>query len=61
MFPGNLCGQLQNVQRQRMRRLLDELQKEIPNVRHSILSALDKLHRPQTEVLLERKPSLRIL
>ncbi len=62
IVPGNLCGRQQNLQRQRMRRLLDELQKEIPNVRHSIQSALDKLHRPtQTEVPLDRKPSLRIL
>jgi len=58
----SICGPQQNLRRKRMRRLLDELQKEIPNVRHSILAALDKLNRPEgAEVKVEKKPSLRAI
>lgn len=57
-----ICGPQQNLRRRRMRLLLDELQQEIPNVRHSILAALDKLNRPQgAEVKVEKKPSLRVI
>ncbi len=41
----NLCGLPKNPKRQRMHLLLDDLQKEIPNVRNSILAALGKLHK----------------
>ena len=57
-----LCGSQANLQRKRMRRLLDDLQKEIPNIRHSILSAVGKL--PQStyeEARVEKEPSLRII
>ncbi len=45
IIPCNLCGQQKDLQRRRMGRLLDELEKEIPDIRHSILSALGKLHK----------------
>jgi hypothetical protein len=44
-----------------MRRLLDELQKEIPNVCNSILAALGKLQRPAgIEATGEKRPALRV-
>jgi tRNA 2-thiocytidine biosynthesis protein TtcA len=45
IIPCNFCGQQKNLKRKRMGRLVDDLEKEIPNVRHSILAALGKLHR----------------
>jgi tRNA 2-thiocytidine biosynthesis protein TtcA len=62
VIPCRICGLQENLRRHRMRRLLDELQKEIPNVRNSILAALGKLHRPAgIEVAVEKKASLRIV
>lgn len=46
IIPCNLCGSQQDLKRKRMRRLLDDLQQEIPNIRHSILAATGKLQRP---------------
>jgi tRNA 2-thiocytidine biosynthesis protein TtcA len=44
VIPRDLCGRREDLQRRRMHRLLDDLEKEIPNIRHSMLSALSKLH-----------------
>ena len=46
IIPCNICGQQQNLQRKRMNRLINDLEKEIPEIRYSILSALGKLHKP---------------
>jgi len=43
--PGGLCGMQDNLQRKRMKRLVDDMEKEIPNIRHSILSALGRLNK----------------
>ena len=45
IIPCGVCGQQEDLQRRRMGRLLDEMEKEIPNIRSSILSALGKLHK----------------
>jgi len=45
IIPCGICGQQEDLQRRRMKRLLDELEEEIPNIRNSILSALGKLHK----------------
>jgi tRNA 2-thiocytidine biosynthesis protein TtcA len=41
-----VCGSQEELQRKRVGRLIDDLEKEIPNIRNSILSALGKLHMP---------------
>ncbi len=40
IIPCDLCGSQENLQRQRMKRLVEELGKEIPNVRQSVLNAM---------------------
>lgn len=44
IIPCDLCGSQENLQRQRVKRLVEELAKEIPNVKSSILSAMGNLH-----------------
>jgi tRNA 2-thiocytidine biosynthesis protein TtcA len=62
IIPCNICGSQENLQRKRMRRLIDDLEKEIPDIRYSILSALGKLHKSVSiEVGIEKNPSLHIL
>jgi len=40
----NYCGARKNLQRKRMLRLVDDLEKEIPDIRHSMLSTLGRMN-----------------
>jgi tRNA 2-thiocytidine biosynthesis protein TtcA len=62
VIPCSVCGMQEDLQRKRVGRLIDELEREIPNIRHSILSAVGKLHQPaNAEAGIEKRPSLRTL
>ena len=43
IIPCNLCGSQPNLKRARVKRLINELSKEIPNVRSSIMTALSNV------------------
>jgi len=43
VVPCTFCGSQKDLQRKRMARLVDDLEKEVPEIRHSMLAALGKM------------------
>ena len=49
IIPCNFCGSQKNLQRKRMLRLVNDLEKDIPDIRHTMLSALGRMNFGVTE------------
>lgn len=47
VIPCNLCGSQDNMKRKKMKRLLTELEKDIPHIRNSMLKAMGNIHESQ--------------
>lgn len=47
VIPCNLCGSQEGMKRQRIKRLLRDLEKEIPQIGNSMVSALGNVHESQ--------------
>jgi tRNA 2-thiocytidine biosynthesis protein TtcA len=62
VIPCTVCGMQEDLQRKRVGRLIDDLEKEMPSIRNSILSAVGKIHPPtNVEAGSEKKSPLRTL
>ncbi|MBL8936070.1 MAG: hypothetical protein JNM69_16045, partial [Archangium sp.] len=44
IIPCDLCGSQENLQRKKVKRLVEELSRDIPNLKSSIMSAMGNLH-----------------
>lgn len=47
IIPCNLCGSQEGMKRQRIKKLLNELEKEIPQIGNSMLKAMGNIHESQ--------------